>query len=106
MNVQLAESTLDLAQQDLKSFQNTVDISEARYKAGDMSEADYLKIELQMLQFQIGCGQCADVASRRRWSVCGNFWATNRCPADFDVAGDLEYQPLKSQGRRSGRRWH
>src|ERR1017187_10384820 len=35
INVELAESTLELAVQDLKSFQNTVDIGEARYKAGD-----------------------------------------------------------------------
>src|SRR5208282_2993000 len=50
-NVQLAESTLALAEQDLKSFQSTVDISEARVKAGDMSKGDYLKIKLQLLQF-------------------------------------------------------
>ena len=52
INVELAESTLELAQQDLKSFQNTVDIGEARYKAGDIGEGDLLKIKLQMLQFQ------------------------------------------------------
>src|SRR5450631_3034249 len=34
VNAQLAESTLDLAQQDLKSFQQTVDVSEIRYKTG------------------------------------------------------------------------
>ena len=37
INVQLAESTLDLAQQDLKSWQSTVDISEYQYKAGGLS---------------------------------------------------------------------
>src|ERR1700732_4356355 len=52
INVELAESTLEIAQQNLKSFQNTVDISEARYQAGDISEDDLLKIKLQMLQFQ------------------------------------------------------
>ena len=52
INVELAESTLELATQDLKSFQNTVDIGEARYKAGDIGEDDLLKIKLQMLQFQ------------------------------------------------------
>src|ERR1700693_2379504 len=40
-NVQLAESTLDIAEQDLKSFQNTVDISDSRYKAGDISQGDF-----------------------------------------------------------------
>src|ERR1700675_2274445 len=38
INVELAESTLALAREDLKSFQNTVDITEARYKAGDIGE--------------------------------------------------------------------
>src|SRR5271155_1426908 len=52
VNVELAESTLELAMQDLKSFQNTVDIGQARYNAGDISEDDLLKIKLQMLQFQ------------------------------------------------------
>ena len=50
VGVELAESALDLANQDLKSFQNTVDISQDRYKAGDISEDDYLKIKLQMLE--------------------------------------------------------
>jgi cobalt-zinc-cadmium efflux system outer membrane protein len=93
VNVQLAESTLDLALQDAKSFQNTVDISEARYQAGDMSEADYLKIELQLLQFQ------SDVANARMSRATSlvslrEFLGYESVPADFDVAGDLEYQPL------------
>ena len=52
INVLLAESTLSFAQQDLDSFQKTVDISETRFHAGDMSEGDLLKIKLQLLQFQ------------------------------------------------------
>ena len=51
-NAQLAESTLELAEKDLKSFQATVDISERQYKAGGISENDYLKIKLQLLQFE------------------------------------------------------
>jgi outer membrane protein, heavy metal efflux system len=93
VNVQLAESTLDLALQDVKSFQNTVDISDARYKAGDMSEADYLKIKLQLLQFQ------SDVATARMSRATSlvslrEFLGYESVPADFDVAGELEYQPL------------
>src|ERR1700722_2503058 len=45
INVELAESTLELATQDLKSFQNSVDITEARYKAGDIAEDDILKLK-------------------------------------------------------------
>ena len=94
VNVQLAESTLDLALQDVKSFQDTVDISAARYHAGDMSEADYLKIELQLLQFQ------SDVANARMSRATSlvslrEFLGYESVPADFDVAGELDYQPLK-----------
>src|ERR1022692_3243638 len=53
INVELAESTLELANQDLKSFQDTLNISEVRYKAGDTGEDDLLKMKLQMLQFQM-----------------------------------------------------
>src|SRR6201988_2635957 len=52
INVQLADSMLDLAQQNLKSFQGTVDIAETQFKAGGISENDYQKIKLQLFQFQ------------------------------------------------------
>src|ERR1700678_1489239 len=45
VSVLLAESTLRFALQDLQSFQQTVDISEAQLKAGSISEGDYLKIK-------------------------------------------------------------
>src|SRR5208282_3457781 len=43
-NAQLAESWLELAEKDVKSFQQTVDISEHQYKVGGISENDYLMI--------------------------------------------------------------
>ena len=45
----LAESTLQFALQDLKGFQQTVDISQEQFKAGYIGEGDYLKITLQLL---------------------------------------------------------
>ena len=48
----LAQANVELADTDLKSFQQTVDIGEEQTKAGAMSEGDLLKIKLQMLQFQ------------------------------------------------------
>ena len=50
--VLLAQSMLDLADQDLASYRKTIEISEARVHAGDMSEGDLIKIKLQLLQFQ------------------------------------------------------
>jgi len=54
INVELAESTLELATQDMKSFQDSVDIGEARYKAGDVGLDDLLKLKLQMLPIPDG----------------------------------------------------
>ena len=92
-NVELAESALDLAQQDLKSFQNTVDISQDRYKAGDISEDDYLKIKLQMLQFQTDASQ-AQLARVQALSDLRQLLGYESVPADYDVAGPFEYQPI------------
>jgi len=93
--VLLAESTLDFALQDLKSFQQTVDISEKQLKAGYIGEGDYLKIKVQLLQFQ------TDVSSARLARVQAlialrELLGYDAVPADFDVTGDLAYQPLKA----------
>jgi outer membrane protein, heavy metal efflux system len=94
VSVLLAESTLEFALQDLKGFQQTVDISETQLKAGYIGEGDYLKIKLQLLQFQ------TDVSSARLAKVQAlvglhAFLGYNAVPADFDVVGDLAYQPLQ-----------
>ncbi len=93
VSVLLAESTLDFALEDLKGFQQTVDISEAQLKAGFIGEGDYLKIKLQLLQFQ------TDVSSARLAKVQAlvslrEFLGYNAVPADYDVIGDLAYEPL------------
>jgi outer membrane protein, heavy metal efflux system len=93
ISVQLAESTLDLAEQDLKSFQSTVDISEARFKAGDISEGDFLKIKLQLLQFQTDVSQ-AELAKVQALVGLRQLLGYESVPADFDVAGVFDYVPL------------
>jgi outer membrane protein, heavy metal efflux system len=94
VTVQLSESTLELAEQDFKSFQNTVDISDARYKAGDISEGDFLKIHLQLLQFQQDVAQ-ARLARVQALVGLRQLLGYESVPADFDVAGAFDYQPVK-----------
>src|ERR1700722_7976772 len=94
VNVELAESTLELAQQDLKSFQNTVDIGEARYKAGDIGEGDLLKIKLQMLQFQTDVS-AAQLARAQGLSDLRQLLGYESIAPDYDVAGAFDYQPVK-----------
>jgi cobalt-zinc-cadmium efflux system outer membrane protein len=93
INVELAESTLELAMQDLKSFQNTVDIGEARYKAGDIGEGDLLKIKLQMLQFQTDVS-AAQLARVQGLSDLRQLLGYESIAPDYDVAGAFDYQPV------------
>ena len=94
INVELAESTLELAEQDLKSFQNTVDIGEARYKDGDIGKDDLLKIKLQMLQFQADVSQ-AKLARVQGLSDLRQLLGHESISAGYDVAAAFEYQPVK-----------
>lgn len=93
INVLLAMSQLDFARQDLDSFQKTVDISQSQYKAGAISEGDYLKIHLQLLQFQqdVSSAQLSLVQSR---AGLRQYLGYDAIPEDFAVAGQLAYTPL------------
>jgi outer membrane protein, heavy metal efflux system len=95
VSVLLAESTLSFAQQNLKGFRDTVDISEAQFKAGAISEADYLKIKLQLLQFQTDVAS-ARLAKAQALVALRQLLGYDTVPAGFDVVGDLAYQPLKA----------
>ncbi len=93
-NVQLAESTLELAEKDVKSFQATVDISEHQYMAGGISENDYLMIKLQLLQFESDVEQ-AQLARVQSLSDLRQLLGYESVAQDYDVAGPFEYQPVK-----------
>jgi cobalt-zinc-cadmium efflux system outer membrane protein len=93
INVLLANSTLQFALADLKSFQETVNISDQRYRAGDISEADNLKIKLQLLQFQTDVSS-ARVAKVQALGTLRQLVGYTSLPHDYDCAGDLEYLPL------------
>jgi cobalt-zinc-cadmium efflux system outer membrane protein len=95
INVLLAESTFDFAQQDLKSFRDTVDIGAARYKAGDISEGDYLKIKLQLLQFQTDVST-AQLAKIQALAALRQLVGFESVSDQFDVEGQLEYLPVRT----------
>jgi len=94
VSVLLAESTLQFALEDLRDFGQTVDIGEAQFKAGYIGEGDYLKIKLQLLQFQTDVSS-ARLAKAQALVGLREFLGYDAVPANFDVVGDLSYQPLK-----------
>ena len=93
VDVLLAESTLDFAQQDLNSFQKTVDISKERLQVGDLSEGDFLKIKLQLLQFQSDVS-AAKLAKIQALAALRQLLGFESVPDDYDVRGNLDYQPV------------
>jgi cobalt-zinc-cadmium efflux system outer membrane protein len=90
----LARANLELAQQDLASFQQTVDISGDRFKAGAMSEGDLLKIKLQMLQFQMDVS-AAKLARVQALAGLRQLVGFESVPENYDVDGDLTYQAVQ-----------
>jgi cobalt-zinc-cadmium efflux system outer membrane protein len=93
--VLLAESTLQFALDDLKGFQQTADISEYQFKAGFIGEGDYLKIKLQLLQFQTDVSS-AKLAKVQALVGLRELLGYDAVPENFDVVGDLSYQPVKA----------
>ncbi len=95
VSVLLAESTLQFAQEDLKDFQGTVDIAPGAVQCrAPSAKAIILKIKLQLLQFQ------TDLSSARLAKVQAlvglrQLLGYDAVPANYDVLGDLAYQPLK-----------
>ena len=93
VNVQLAESTMELAEKDLNSFRQTVDLSETKYKAGAISQDDYLKIKLQLLQFETDYQQ-SELAKVQGLSDLRNMLGYDSVPDEYDVAGPFDYHPV------------
>jgi cobalt-zinc-cadmium efflux system outer membrane protein len=93
VSAQLAESTLQLAEMDMKSFQQTVTISEVQFRDGGMSENDYLKMKLQLLQFESDVQQ-ALLSKAQSLSDLRQQLGYESVPDDYDVAGEFEYKPL------------
>jgi cobalt-zinc-cadmium efflux system outer membrane protein len=90
----LAQADLDLAEKDLASFQQTVDISQASFNVGAMSGGDLLKIKLQLLQFQMDVS-AAKLARVQALASLRQLLGYESVPESYEVVGDLEYKPVK-----------
>ena len=94
ISILLAESSLSFAQQDLASFQQTLEVSEEQYKKGAISEGDFLKIKLQMLQFQQDVAS-AQLARQQALDSLRDLVGYESVPRDYDVTGDLTFTPVQ-----------
>ncbi|HEU5231780.1 MAG TPA: TolC family protein [Terriglobales bacterium] len=93
VNALLAKANVELATQDLESFQQTVNIGQLQYKAGQISEGDFLKIQLQLLQFQNDQSQ-AELSQVQALAALRQLVGYDSVTPDYQVIGDLQYQPV------------
>jgi cobalt-zinc-cadmium efflux system outer membrane protein len=93
INVQLAESVLELGRQNVASYQKTVDLGETQFKGGAISENDFLKIKLQLVQYQTDFQQ-AQLSRVQALSDLRQLLGHETVPADYMIAGTFDYQPL------------
>ena len=71
-----------------------MELGELRYTKGAISEDDFLKIKLQLLQFETDYQQ-AELAKVQALSDLRQLLGYESVPPDYDVAGAFDYQPLK-----------
>jgi cobalt-zinc-cadmium efflux system outer membrane protein len=87
----LAKSNLEFARQDLNDYSAVVDLNRKRYEAGDISRGDFLKIELQKLQFQQDVA-AAELALAESKINLRQLIGYDGIPENYEIAGKLEHQ--------------
>ena len=84
----LAKSDLDFARDNLANYQKVVDLNRLMLQQGAISRADFLKIELQTLQFQTDLDDALLTLKTAKATLRALVGPPN-LPQDFEVAGDL-----------------
>ena len=87
-NLVLAKAARKLADDNLKDYRHELDISNDRYKAGDLAKLDYERLDLQLAQFEsdeFSAVQNLAQASDQLQTLLGY----EKPRPDFDVIGDI-----------------
>ena len=88
INVVLAKSMLDLAQQNLTNYTQVVNVNQQRVTSGDLAQGDFLPIQIQKLQFETDLSG-AEVGLVQAKASLRQLVGYDTVTEDFDVAGDL-----------------
>ena len=92
VNALLAKSTLELAQENLQSFSEVVELNRQRVTSGDLAQGDFYKISLQKLQFEqdVSAAQVGLVQAKASLRQLMGF---ETIADDFEIDGDLTFAP-------------
>jgi cobalt-zinc-cadmium efflux system outer membrane protein len=88
-NMLAAKAALQVAQDNLDSYRQTVKLSKARLDAGDIDKTDFARIDLQLAEFE------SDLDSAKLNLVQASdslqlLMGVEKSLADFDIAGSLD----------------
>jgi cobalt-zinc-cadmium efflux system outer membrane protein len=91
LNTLQAKALAELTQASLQSYDQAIEANRTRFQAGDISELDFQRVEIQRVQFE------SDLASARvnlrTAKIQLHALLNERTPVDdFDVAGSFEYR--------------
>ena len=91
LNTLQAKALVDLTQTSLQSYDQAIEANRTRFQAGDISELDFQRVEIQRVQFE------SDLASAqvnlRTAKIQLLALLNDRTPVDsFDIAGDFAYK--------------
>jgi len=85
----LADSDLEFARQNLGDYQKVVDLTRLMLQQGETSRANYLRIELQTLEFQTDLDE-AQLESKTAKATLRAMVGQGGLPPDFSVQGELQ----------------
>lgn len=88
-----AKSDLQSARDNLAGYKHTVDINREMLQQGEIARADFLRIQLQMLQFETDLDDATLELKTAKATLRGLLGAGS-LSGDFDVEGDLKAQPF------------
>jgi outer membrane protein, heavy metal efflux system len=90
----VAKSDLNFARENLSDYQKVVELNRLMLEQGAISRGDFLKIELQMLQFQTDLDD-ATLALKTAKATLRALVGASNLPPEFDIAGELRAVPFE-----------
>ena len=86
-----AKALLDLAQVNLQYYDNVIELNRTRFEAGDISQLDFQRVEIQRVQFESDLANARVNLRTAKIQVLALL--NDRTPVDdFDVIGDFDYK--------------
>jgi len=88
-NMLLAKASLAVAEENLTDYHKTVELSRSRLQAGDITQTDFDRIDLQQVQFESDADN-ARLALQQASAQLQLLFGVDRPATDLDVVGTLE----------------